>query len=201
MSEAYIRPYHPADLPFYYKIVLETGKSGEDASAYFDDPFLLGHVYAASYVHMDPHFALSLILDELPVGYVLGTPNSEAYEGYFLETWVPLFRKMFPSTWTYLPRQKGLLEHRVWNPQPEHHLFGNEYPAHLHIDILPIAQGMGMGRKLIEGFEDLLRDAGAPGIHLGVDPKNEKALGFYRRLGYQELVVQPYVIFMGKKLL
>ena len=44
------------------------------------------------------------------------------------------------------------------------------YPSHLHIDLLPRAQGQGHGRLLIESLLDLLRAEGSGGVHLGVSP-------------------------------
>ena len=63
----------------------------------------------------------------------------------------------------------------------------DDYPAHLHIDLLPEAQGAGWGRALMEGLQDALRAGGSPGVHLGVSARNQRALGFYRHLGYEEL--------------
>ena len=56
-----------------------------------------------------------------------------------------------------------------------------------HIDLLPAVQGGGNGRLLITALLDALREAGARGVHLGVDPANARALGFYRHLGFAEV--------------
>ena len=63
----------------------------------------------------------------------------------------------------------------------------DEYPAHLHIDLLPEAQGGGRGRALVETLADALRAAGIPGLHLSMDPANTGARAFYDRLGFTEL--------------
>lgn len=42
-----IRPYQPFDLPGMYRVCLQTGDSGRDATALYSDPDLLGHVFAA----------------------------------------------------------------------------------------------------------------------------------------------------------
>src|SRR5665213_4601378 len=41
-----IRPYRADDLAALYEICLKTGDSGKDATALYDDPKLIGHVYA-----------------------------------------------------------------------------------------------------------------------------------------------------------
>lgn len=62
-----------------------------------------------------------------------------------------------------------------------------EYPAHLHIDLLPVVQGGGVGRRLIATLLDELRRRGVRGVHLGVDPQNVGAAAFYERLGFERL--------------
>jgi ribosomal protein S18 acetylase RimI-like enzyme len=63
----------------------------------------------------------------------------------------------------------------------------DDYPAHLHIDLLPRLQGQGMGRRLIETLIAALRERGIPGLHLGLDAANTSARAFYDRLGFVEL--------------
>ncbi|WP_448059866.1 GNAT family N-acetyltransferase [Cellulomonas hominis] len=58
------------------------------------------------------------------------------------------------------------------------------YPAHLHIDLLPRAQGGGLGRRLITALADALRERGIPGVHLGVEASNTGARAFYARIGF-----------------
>ena len=52
------------------------------------------------------------------------------------------------------------------------------YPAHLHIDLLPVAQNKGFGRMLIETFIEAFIEAikikGESGVHLAVGLDNAK---------------------------
>jgi ribosomal protein S18 acetylase RimI-like enzyme len=61
------------------------------------------------------------------------------------------------------------------------------YPAHLHIDLLPRAQGHGMGRKIMMVFLERLRELAVSGVHLGVSKKNLNATQFYQHLGFKKL--------------
>jgi ribosomal protein S18 acetylase RimI-like enzyme len=61
------------------------------------------------------------------------------------------------------------------------------YPSHLHIDLLPRAQGRGFGRRMIEQNLETLRRRGSPGAHLGLSTLNTRAYGFYERLSFREL--------------
>lgn len=59
-----------------------------------------------------------------------------------------------------------------------------EYPAHLHINILPPYQGQGYGRQLIMRFCEEMKERGLGGVHLGMHAQNWKALEFYGKLGF-----------------
>ena len=74
------------------------------------------------------------------------------------------------------------------------------YPAHLHIDLLAVAQGQGHGRALMARLLTALADAGATGVHLGVAAANQRAIGFYRRLGFIEVERPPGGITMAMPL-
>jgi GNAT superfamily N-acetyltransferase len=59
-----------------------------------------------------------------------------------------------------------------------------EYPAHLHTNLVEDARGKGTGRRLIDRYREDLARIGVPGIHLycGVKP-----LAFYERVGFRVL--------------
>ena len=63
----------------------------------------------------------------------------------------------------------------------------DDYPAHLHIDLLPELQGRGFGRRLIDTLCAELARRGVPAVHLGMDAANTGARAFYDRLGFHEL--------------
>lgn len=61
----------------------------------------------------------------------------------------------------------------------------NEYPAHLHIDIAEEFTGLGGGRTLMETLLGRLRADGVKGVVFGVASANERAVGFYRHMGFK----------------
>jgi ribosomal protein S18 acetylase RimI-like enzyme len=69
------------------------------------------------------------------------------------------------------------------------------YPSHLHINLLRAAQGMGVGRRLMTTLFDQLRTDGSIGVHLGVDPRNDRAIGFYEHLGMRRHDHEGAVLF------
>jgi ribosomal protein S18 acetylase RimI-like enzyme len=64
-----------------------------------------------------------------------------------------------------------------------------DYPAHLHIDLLPEWQGKGWGRGLIASFLAGLHAAGVARVHLSMLTTNVAARAFYDRLGFTEVTV------------
>ena len=79
-----------------------------------------------------------------------------------------------------------------------------EYPAHLHIDMLPPFQGAGHGRAMMETFYAAAARAGATGVHVTVTTANTRALGFYDRLGFRRLEItepgETTVTVLGRRL-
>jgi ribosomal protein S18 acetylase RimI-like enzyme len=75
-----------------------------------------------------------------------------------------------------------------------------DYPAHLHIDLLPQWQGLGWGRGLISALLAGLRTAGVPRVHLGMAVTNVSARAFYDRLGFTEIPVPgaTTVTYLGR---
>lgn len=65
-------------------------------------------------------------------------------------------------------------------------------PAHsfgvLAIAVDPAAQGAGVGVALMDAARRCAEEAGFERMHLSVHPDNERALRFYRRLGWVEMM-------------
>ena len=79
--------------------------------------------------------------------------------------------------------------------------YGDDHPAHLHIDLLPELQGQGWGRRLIDTLAGALRERGVSGLHLVASADNTGALAFYARLGFTPLPshagVQAFALPLG----
>ena len=46
--------------------------------------------------------------------------------------------------------------------------------------------GQGLGKRLMKRWLDTARDLGSPGVHLGANIDNTRAIEFYRALGWIE---------------
>jgi len=183
---AVIRPFHPSDLPSIYRICLLTGEVGGDATALYRDPDLLPHLYAGPYPIADPGLTF-VVVDELGiVGYIVATASTPQFEQWLEEAWWPVLRERYPRR---EDPQDGTEDHVLverihdW-PRADGAQF-EQFPAHMHIDLLPRAQGHGLGRRLIATLSEALRARGVPGLCLGVDERNQGAIAFYHRVGFE----------------
>ena len=181
-----IRKYHITDLSSLYKICLLTANNGSDASLLLEDSDLVGHLYAAPYTFFEPNLCFILLKNAMPCGYILGTRNSIKFQERCEKDWFPELRKRYPL----LNENDCSLQASFISNLHQKHVFINEindFIAHLHIDILPIGQGKGFGRQLIQKFLDQLQVYGVKGVHLIVSKENVSAIGFYKHIGFQEL--------------
>ncbi|MDP3853068.1 GNAT family N-acetyltransferase [Phenylobacterium sp.] len=184
---AAIRRFRAGDLQALYDICLKTGDSGQDATRLYADPRILGEIYAAPYGVLQPDLAFVAEDDQGVAAYVLGTPDTRAFEARQEAEWWPRLRTLHPEppgppnrAWT----------RDQWRAYQMHHPFSvpqavvEAAPAHLHINLLPRLQGQGMGQALVATLTEALREAGARQVHLGCDAANHRALRFYDVYGF-----------------
>ena len=159
-----MRPFRPDDLPAMYRICLLTGDAGGDATARYQDPDLVGHVFAGPYPAQDPALTFVVEDDEGVAGYLVGTADTEAFRAWTEEHWWPALRERYPVLPDDGVGDRWLVEwihHPPTEPPPAGH------PAHLHIDLLPRLQRQGWGRRLIDAFRRALADRGVQGVGVG----------------------------------
>jgi ribosomal protein S18 acetylase RimI-like enzyme len=198
-----IRPYHERDLAAVYAVCVQTADAGQDARGKYRSDDLMPDLFAGPYLFLEPQLAFVLDDGGPAVGYVLGTANTAAFAHAYRDRWIPRLagRYPVPPQLPVTPDDQMLALHY----RPERLLWPDlpEYPAHLHIDMLPAFQAAGHGRQLMETFFTAAAQAGAPGVHVCVVAANVKAVGFYRRLGFGTLLVDAPggVIYLGRKLL
>jgi ribosomal protein S18 acetylase RimI-like enzyme len=201
-----IRPYQPNDLADLYRICLQTADNGNDATSLFRDPALPGHVYAAPYVTFEPSLAF-VAQDARGVGgYIVAALDSRAFEQRLERDWWPVLRISYPEppeeSANGLSTPERYAIHDIHHPLIATDEVASRFPSHLHIDLIPRMQGRGIGRQLIEMVMDGLRGQGSRGLHLLVGRSNERAVGFYRHLGFTELphsYLHIFAIDLGRR--
>lgn len=177
-----IRPTRQSDRSVIAKICLLTGAAGEDATGHYGDLTMLSDVYATPYLDGPGGFALVWDDGDGPAGYVLGTTDTVAFQEWFVQTWWP----SVVDTHRGESAADRSLKESAANPSRMLVDVLADFPAHLHIDLLPEAQGKGAGRALIEAACALLSARLVAGVHLEADPKNAGALAFYPRVGFEQ---------------
>lgn len=203
-AEFGIRPAHAddkAETDRLYEICLRTAASGKDATDSFEDPRLPGDIFLAPYLRYAPDLAWVLARPGRPAsGYVLGVADTVSFEQTLEREWWPALRARRSGA----PVREGSPDAfaRKWidRPPTAPAEVAAAYPAHLHIDLLPEAQGGGNGSRLIHTLLGALRTRGVRGVHLGVGKANAGAVGFYRHLGFEELVDEPASLILGMNL-
>jgi ribosomal protein S18 acetylase RimI-like enzyme len=187
-------PFHPSHLPGIYAVCMEAGNPGWQKSTPEANPDLLGHVYAGPYALHSPELASSVVDSQGVAGYLLATADSDAFWEWQDAHWWPPLRAQYPRTegdsWNSTIIN---LIHEAPRTPPE---IVAGFPAHLHIDLLPRAQGSGLGRLLIENLQATLRMKSVPGVHLDVGKDNTNAIEFYRHLGFEVAHEAPESYFM-----
>lgn len=192
--------YQPGDERALYEICLLTGDSGLDASSLYRDPMLLGEVYVGPYLRFAPAHALVAVDSSGVAGYVLGVPDTVAFEAECERAWWPPLRARYPLSNYPSDTPDGRIARLIHNPPTSSPDVVERYPAHLHIDLLPRIQSQGDGRRLLTALLDGLAAAGARGVHLGVGVANQRAIGFYRRMGFTEVRTYTHSLVMARGL-
>jgi ribosomal protein S18 acetylase RimI-like enzyme len=182
----HIRRADPSDRDELYAINAETGDAGADARPLYRNVELLAEIWVGPYLEFEPELAFVAEDGDGPVGYVLGASDTSAFEAECEERWWPALRARYPEPppgAAVTPDAR--LIHRIHHPPLTPASLVAEFPAHLHVDIRERGQGRGVGRRLMSTLFDALVRRGVDGVHLGVDVRNTRAIGFYEHLGFR----------------
>jgi ribosomal protein S18 acetylase RimI-like enzyme len=200
-----IREFRADDTDTLYDICLRTVDAGNDGTLLYPTyPELPGHLALGANLTLEPEFAF-VLPDETgaPIGYVVGALDTRAFYEKCEQLWWPPLRERYPDPVDVPPEHHSpeqRLLHAIHEPVLAPVAVLDVYPSHLHINLMPPAQGSGYGKLLLETLFAALRDAGSTGIFLGVPPANIRAIGFYHRMGFQEIPNLPphWSIRLGK---
>lgn len=77
------------------------------------------------------------------------------------------------------------------------------FPAHLHMNLLPRAQGHGLGPRLLTLWLEMAGAAGVRSTHVGPNDGNTRAIRFWERMQFRVLDDVPSApgrVWMGRPL-
>lgn len=194
MAGIIIRSYQKEDQVAVQDITYRTGFKGEDLTGrrYFDDSGLWFLIFIFYYTRYEPEHCFVAVdtSNSAVVGFICGTPDTVAQEEGFLKKVVPriALRVFLFTLWRYPGTFKTLVGMAKLrgdlNEKETVSAIQSEYPAHLHINLLPEYQRIGLGTRLVKRFEAHMIRQNVKGIHLQTTNHNHKAVPFYEKLGY-----------------
>ena len=201
-----------ADLPALLGICHDTVLAGQAPPRQLPFAWLPGCLYVEPYLHAVQAWVWVLEDAAGVVGYAAGAADSAAFYAWLNAQWLPPRRREGDNT-VHSPAQSpgdaaGALATAALHARLMARLNSDwqvpsglqAFPAHLHINLLPRAQGQGAGRRLIHRMLASLAQAGARGVHWGVDPANVAATGFYRKLGFTVVMEEPGCVWFASAL-
>ena len=172
------------------------------------DHEMLALRWIRQYLVTEPHngYVLEHSITSSVVGYITCASDTIAYENEFEKTYLPKLKDRYEElekqSFEYIEENRKLL---FFRRNQDIGFDAAEYPAHLHINILPEYQRSGYGGLLLSAYEDNLRSRGLQGYHLGTGSNNTKGISFYHKHGLELLHTvykdgQPVTSILGKRL-
>jgi ribosomal protein S18 acetylase RimI-like enzyme len=79
------------------------------------------------------------------------------------------------------------MAHHIHHPDRTPRRINEQYPAHLHINLVPRLQGLGLGKRMVDLWLAKVGALGAHGACLGTGDSNPRAVRFYRAYGFHEV--------------
>ncbi len=189
-----IRSYNERDRSTVRRISYETSDRGESNRPIFSDPDVLADVLTRYYTDFEPQSLWVAECAGSVVGYLSGCIDSGRYKMIVVLRVIPaaIFRAIYHGalwhreTWRLFG---ALLRTWIQGDFPRD-VSKEEYPAHLHINLLGDYRGQQIGKKLMEHFLQQIKSADLNGVHAGVRETNFPAIRFFKNMGFLEVGTQ-----------
>jgi len=176
------------------RICLLTGANGEDATGLYCDDTILADVYSSPYLAGPSCLAWVVEVGGRPRGYVVAAADSAAFQKWFTDEWWPSRAPLHAAA---TPHDEILLA-AAGDPERWLTAAAAEYPAHLHIDLLPELQGAGWGRRLIDTLCAELANEGVRGVHLVANRANTAAQLFHPKVGFAPISENAHAVTFAR---
>jgi GNAT superfamily N-acetyltransferase len=188
--KALIRPYGSHDRDAIRHIYAETAFFGEPVEAYFDDRELYGDLGIDPYLNRCADYIFVADDGDAIAGYVLGSPTGDVGNRQWTLRMLPIVLLRLAAGRYRVGRKTlthALAETTAAMRGELLEIRSDEYPANLHINLLPQYRGQGLGSALMRAYLDNLRNHGIAGVHVVSSDRNGAALRMYERFGFKVL--------------
>ncbi len=156
----------------------------------FPDQELVALRWALYYVLYEPeHCFVACDESDKPVGYILSSINTLKYRDNYKQIILPLIKDRLKELKSAHPQEYAAYRRSFLPLRSDYgprymRKIAEEYPAHLHIDIISDYQGMGLGNGLMDALLAHLNSLQCRGVHLVVGSDNHRAIAFYKKIGF-----------------
>ena len=182
-----VRKYEPKDYENVQFACLNS--EGPTTDSPETQQFIL-YTFCNYYIEKEPENCFVLDDDGKAVGYVICAENYDRYKPVFDKEYLPLTEQYGPDRYEWA-RTSTVLQEK----------YKEQYPAHLHIDILPEYQRKGCGGKLINALFEHLRSKGICGVMLTAGANNKVGGAFYKKYGFELIEQWQDDVAFGMKLI
>lgn len=169
-----IRKYRPADREALRKICMETADKSLKKSRRLLNAVPL--IYNDYFTDCEPeNIFVAADENDIAVGYIICASDTKRFLREMRRRYMPAAAKQHPEMlFVALAYVAAVLRH------------GKNYPAHLHIDILPDYQHVGAGTALIDALRAHLSEHGVDTVYINSMTYDTPAYGFYKKYGFTE---------------
>lgn len=148
------------------------------------------HTFCDYYIENEPENCFVLDDDGKAVGYIICTQDFDNYKEIFDREYLPLNEHLEETLYNWAKNATFL--------QNKHKA---DYPAHLHIDLLPAYHRQGWGGKLLNALFEHLKSKNIEGVMLTTGTENMNACNFYKKHGFEQVEIYDTDIAFGLKLI
>ena len=182
-----IRPYESKDKEAVHFVHLNSDGPCKSTKRGINFGFA---VYCDYYIEKEPdNCFVAVDENDRAIGYIISAENFDRFYPVFLSEYRTRIAK-----WEYKRRKSALKSVESQNKYKE------DYPAHLHIDILPEYHHQGLGTKLMDTLCEHLREKNVKGVMFTVWHKNYNAIKFYEKYGFELIETKETTLVYGLKL-
>jgi ribosomal protein S18 acetylase RimI-like enzyme len=192
-DDAVVRAFTARDRAPVREICFRTGFMGDPIEWQWRDSTSFSDMFTRYYTDVEPESALVVEANGEVRGYLLGCVDSRRASNPVIIAGGHAVRRVIGLR----PGTAAVIWRAIWDSAsdmalrrlrlPDLDFSDARWPAHFHVDLLPEARGMGLGRRLVEDWLNLLVIRGVGGCHLQTFAENERALSFFRSVGFRPI--------------